>query len=119
MTTTAVQRVWGPDSGDDNKHDLEPSLETVDAHSGCAVSYRKPHAPRHIAQYMPIAIWTATGQADMKSVATQPFPDYSAISPDQAGDIAPVLTTLERLTATKVTRTRAITNRTAATGPSP
>src|SRR6185436_14784943 len=45
--------------------------------------------------------------------------DHSAISGAQAGDLAPLLITLERLAATKVIRMRAITNRTAATGPSP
>jgi hypothetical protein len=55
----------------------------------------------------------------MKGVAIERRLDYSAISGTQTGDLAPVLITLERLVATKVTRMRAITNRTAATGPSP
>ena len=59
-----------------------------------------------------------TGQTVMKG-AIERYLDHSAISGAQAGDLAPLLITLERLAATKVTRMRAITNRTAATGPSP
>src|SRR5258705_2301134 len=59
------------------------------------------------------------GQTSMKGFAIEQFPDHSATSGAQAGDLVPVLIILERLTATKVTRMRAITNRTAATGPSP
>ena len=55
----------------------------------------------------------------MKDVAIERFLDHSAISPAQAGDFVSVVITLGRLTATKVTRMRAITSRTAATGPSP
>jgi hypothetical protein len=62
---------------------------------------------------------TPTGQTVMKGVAIWRCLDHSAISGAQAGDLAPVLITLERLAATKVTRMRVITNRTAATGPSP
>jgi hypothetical protein len=67
----------------------------------------------------PITTRTPTSQTVMKGVAIERCLDQSAISGVQAGDLAPVRITLERLAATKVTRMTAITNRTAATGPSP